>query len=1650
MDNELRKGNMIPGSCDEFTQPEEIEALSKFLGNVRKAYDDNTKLEEDKLGVYGRSNLKDTEALSKNLDRIGISQKERFTRLSKEVDKIKGNKEVLLSNQVENLKDQRNSRLEEKIEKLILGGSTVSSLSAEVESLAGNTESDVKLSETKTTFNQSNNLSELSRQVERIKSEDANKLSSTKQELQNTSPNLESLDNKLKETLNPSSKINLTSEKVGLKTNTEVEVLSDNVSRINGEEVKSLSNQVEGLRAEGNDNLELVKRKRRDTTKDDNSPKQKLSDTLEKLKSENSIESLSKSKENLVVSSNAKLVTEKDELRVDNVIENLGKKVENLENISGIKNLSSQVSKIRSNTEDELTLTKTPETLTGDKPKNLKLEEGRERLVSGGEIEKLGNVEEHLPNNNTSIQQLSDQVDKITDEKEVNSLSSYHETLQNNKKVDKLSSSVDKLSLDDPIKSLSKDKKSIEGDQKKVVDLSSNIAKMINTNEDELRLSAHREDLENTEKVEVLDENPRESIPELGDSVDSLGNKVDRITNSESAQINSLADQVSERLSTSDIDLTTKKEILEADDKVTSLSSDKKGLEGDLKNDQELESEVVKGLGTNDNTTSLVSEKEKIIGQVSDDSGLSGKVVTLGDSGAEVDQNLSSVVEEITDDTKVNLSEVKKSISPKEDQDLSEKREVLVDNSEFNLSSFIDELEQEDDLELSERKEKLVDENESNLSNFVDKLKQKEDSKLSSVVEEITDDTKVNLSEVKKSISPKEDQDLSEILKSTPGNSNTNKWSGALSGKRLDITKKSVDGLSSKVTDAPKDDTKKEGHEKGKFDPNTQKLSKTLSTSNKLTKKEDLTLSQVKKSTPSDIVTDTHEQFNPDEDSLYDTYVDINGDSVSSNSENTELDEDFEVDEGSLSSEYINAPKDSVSNTHKQFDPDSDKLAKSVNADNKLTKKEDLVLKTEDDRVETPKDDTEKEGHEEGRFDGEDLYDSILGPTKEKSDVKNLSSVIQEKNPGNKNISGLDSKKRRKDYKTSKLAEDEYKSYKEGIIDEDKHDTRKIRKPLIAHHKNNPDGTVSTKNVSTFQSSVIDAVKSRIKEDSYYQKILKLASIVDIPTDEFNKGTPGLMAKISSLASAYLSGGEITKERYEEYESKLWEAMTITREVSGYQNTPINQGGEVTELKGKNRSALGSLISNTSGIANVPSTKLPAFNLGAINLNNYLRFTAEKSIGNIKFLQGTARKILLDETLDALIYARDVLEKLTKANRDRLPGNDNGLLSSAVSGGLKGFATAAVGALFGGSSLSTDKPLNRPKTKGTNSGRKGNNWEERDSFTALSNKFESSYDYSTGGKGKEIKIKNRFTKSIGVKTTIEDLCGESAESIDSVEKLKKVLEKSPYITTASKFTSTSSKPYKVMSLDSNNYWEIIFEPFVGEENGNKSYLPSINEINKWNKDYHKILTDYTKWLPILSFDLSKSKMTTKTLGLFDGEISYPVSMEFTNELKLTFADDQYKSLRTYFERCVDASIYSSEVHDKTYYETKTDGGEGLTKIDKTYTHVAFYKNVTFRCIIYSMTPQKSTVSKYDLLVVIKDFTEERSGEIEGGGTDLTVSFSIVGENPSNVKTLMEKAKAGANIESGKLGDLGEKGGLGSASKVASVAKKMVSGVLRAL
>ena len=87
-----------------------------------------------------------------------------------------------------------------------------------------------------------------------------------------------------------------------------------------------------------------------------------------------------------------------------------------------------------------------------------------------------------------------------------------------------------------------------------------------------------------------------------------------------------------------------------------------------------------------------------------------------------------------------------------------------------------------------------------------------------------------------------------------------------------------------------------------------------------------------------------------------------------------------------------------------------------------------------------------------------------------------------------------------------------------------------------------------------------------------------------------------------------------------------------------------------------------------------------------------------------------------------------------------------------------------------------------------------------------------------------------------------------------------------------------------------------------------------------------------------------------------------------------------------------------------------------------------------------MTPQLSTISKYDLLVLLKDFTEERSGEIDGGASDLSVSFSIVGENPSKEQ---KEVKGNATIEPKKNKDTKRSG---TASIVANGVKSVI-GVL---
>jgi hypothetical protein len=76
---------------------------------------------------------------------------------------------------------------------------------------------------------------------------------------------------------------------------------------------------------------------------------------------------------------------------------------------------------------------------------------------------------------------------------------------------------------------------------------------------------------------------------------------------------------------------------------------------------------------------------------------------------------------------------------------------------------------------------------------------------------------------------------------------------------------------------------------------------------------------------------------------------------------------------------------------------------------------------------------------------------------------------------------------------------------------------------------------------------------------------------------------------------------------------------------------------------------------------------------------------------------------------------------------------------------------------------------------------------------------------------------------------------------------------------------------------------------------------------------------------------------------------------------------------------------------------------------------AFYKNITFKISVYVMNPQYSTLRKFSLLCVLKDFSEDYTGEVDSGGSDLSVSFSIVGELSQDMDELDSSSDILSNL-----------------------------------
>ena len=481
------------------------------------------------------------------------------------------------------------------------------------------------------------------------------------------------------------------------------------------------------------------------------------------------------------------------------------------------------------------------------------------------------------------------------------------------------------------------------------------------------------------------------------------------------------------------------------------------------------------------------------------------------------------------------------------------------------------------------------------------------------------------------------------------------------------------------------------------------------------------------------------------------------------------------------------------------------------------------------------------------------------------------------------------------------------------------------------------------------------------------------------------------------------------------------------------------------------------------GYQTIPNSQLPNRGiLDALNINNYIRYGAEALFGlwNPKSMaERKIKKTLLNESIALLVLAREQLEKLTKSNRERLPGDDMGMIGDLVSGGVSGTlsnlkdnAMSALQNTFAGvDGVDKLNPLNRPRTKMTNNGGvvtwtkevtkgfdKGNNRQDENSLGGnmdwkqlgknLGKNLVRSLigDLAEDGDGtREYSFKDNYIVNNATVMTLENLCNlTDPKTIDSVEALMKVLkDNSSCITTPGKFGTIEDGRYSTMTLDTNAYWEVVIEPFCHKVmNGGYSFLPAIEEINALNMAHFGVRTAYSKWLPLSNFELQKSKLTNKSLGLYDGEIVYPVSSELSNELRMTIVDDQYKSWRTYFQKCADVAVYSSEAHTLEYYHdtgfrdltSRYNFGEiqsqqlqrfnkHLTVVDKTKPLVALYKNITFLIKIYIMTPQYATVRRFNLLCVLKDFEETYSGDIDAGGYDLNLSFSIVGENPPDDK-----------------------------------------------
>ena len=492
----------------------------------------------------------------------------------------------------------------------------------------------------------------------------------------------------------------------------------------------------------------------------------------------------------------------------------------------------------------------------------------------------------------------------------------------------------------------------------------------------------------------------------------------------------------------------------------------------------------------------------------------------------------------------------------------------------------------------------------------------------------------------------------------------------------------------------------------------------------------------------------------------------------------------------------------------------------------------------------------------------------------------------------------------------------------------------------------------------------------------------------------------------------------------------------ITASVSGsgdefIQQLPSHSGsvslGNGVTMRAANNAVRSMVANSGSGMNKLMSLAGGALT-GETNFSSII-----SSIKTISASKGEAKAKAIHNTLGAINNLYIQLQSKTKSFSGNLPGT-NGALQSAATSILNGDLTGAINTAYKGIKSvlkpSSNDPINVPRNKKNNFFEEGEDFEDpRISGTSLSiggilgklvgGSNGGEYGWSNGTK--TVKWKDRFGTNIPASNiTLTELMGISnAESLDLSDLRDELNKGVGYITNYK--GNILGTPLNEIGLDSNHVWEMTLEPLISDTlNGGFTYLPNIWVINEINKRSFKVNSSYTRWIPFTGFELQNSKMTNKSLQLFDGDISYPVSLEFTNELRITIADDAIKTFKRYFQMCMECSMYRSNPY-------VWNGDSSDPSIDKNYMEVAMYKNVTWACTIYVMTSGFMCVKKFPLLVTLKDFQEEYSGDIESGPTELALMFSIVGENEiDQIPSELDSSTRVTSYESRSRNDSGSK------------------------